>query len=183
MGFNINTLKKYTIYKGLISWKGSDKIEQGEIYADVKIAEIHQFRNDITEQTMEDGSIVDEHVINRPIQLSLQFMEPNNLIGRAFSIFDRLVKLWETKTMVTVTTQHMIYDQMVISNMPITHREPYRNSITVNCDLKQLYFSSLSTFTYAAKEPTVQMSASETVNGGPQQLQDIPKDSPLINQV
>ena len=179
MGYSLNNIiKKYNLQKGIISWTRNDKIGSGQIYADVKVSETHQFRNEITEQTMEDGSVVDEHVINKPIVISIQIYE-TNYTGNPASVFEKLVKIWEAKALLTLTTQHKIYQNMVISNMPITHRAPTKNSLSISCDMKQITFSKISTFQYVSKIKDVEMSASETVQGGPQQLQDIDPESSL----
>ena len=40
----------------------------GDVEADVKISEAHQYESDVTTTTLENGTQVSDHVINHPIQ-------------------------------------------------------------------------------------------------------------------
>lgn len=193
MGFGVsNILNKY-IHKALISWDDHEYIEngfyglveKGNIQVDVKISETHKFSNNVTEQTMEDGSIVAEHVISNPIDLTIQFEETNNTVLNQMSplleevgiskfgpagTFEKLEKLWRYKVPLTITTQHKQYTNMQIAHMPIMHRAPYKNSIQVVIDLRQMNFSTIETTAYRSKNAGTQKSAMDTVKSGLQSL-------------
>ena len=185
MGFGVvNLLSKY-VRPALITWNTYNGIAAGSINVDVRVSETHKLSNDVTQQTMENGSVISEHVINNPVELSLQFTETNNtsIVNGALaslsnfnflsntklgpmSTFEKLTKLAEKKVPLTITTQHKIYNNMVIKNMPIMHRAPYRNSLQVACDLKQLNFSKPSFFTYVANELGISKAITPNENGG-----------------
>lgn len=165
-------------FSGLISWNASllttesntlsDYIDQalnyiggvniGRIFADVKVSESHRLQSTVTEQTMEDGSVVSEHVIPMPEQVTIQIEETNNTVGSRFfggffgpqQTFDKLMELWKKSIPLTITTQHKQYKNMVIVNMPILHRAPYRNSLQITIDLKKLQFRGMQTFSFKA---------------------------------
>jgi len=186
MGFGVaNLINKY-IRPALISWDSYNGVESGSLNVDVKISEAHRFNNNVTKQTMEDGSIIDEHVINSPMEVTLQFEETNNtalaggILGSVSygpswmkfgpkNTFNMLKELSEKKVPLTITTQHAIYENMILQNMPILHRAPYRNAIQVSCDLIQLNFSQMQTFAYKAKSLGTQKSAMTNTDGGFQQ--------------
>lgn len=181
MGFGVaNLLNKY-LRPALISWDTYNGIEAGSLNVDVKVSETHRFSNEVTTQTMEDGSVIDEHVINNPMEISVQFEETNNTImagglfgGASFgglsfgpvNTFNVLKNLAEHKVPMTITTQHTIYDNMVIKNMPILHRAPYRNALQVACDMIQLNFSKDTVLSYKPRNTGTKKSASQNVNGG-----------------
>lgn len=150
----------------------------GRIFADVKVSESHRFMSNITEQTMEDGSVVAEHVIPQPANVTLQIEETNNTLGARLSggffgpqqTFDKLVQLWENSVPLTITTQHKQYTNMVIANMPILHRAPYRNALQISIDLKQLRFVKLQTVAYKGKTEGINKAASAAVSAGRQVL-------------
>jgi len=203
MGFGVaNILNKYA-RPALISWDDWEYVEEngfyglvekGSINVDVRISETHKYQNNVVTQTMEDGSVIDEHVINKPVELSLQFEETNNTalangllgsvsiqnqigqfspwlkskLGGPVSTFEKLTQLAVRKVPLTITTQHAIYTDMVIKNMPIIHSAPYRGRLQVAFDVVQLNFSKTKTFTYSAKEKGTQKAASENVNSGQQ---------------
>ena len=190
MGFGISNIINKYIRPALISWSSYNGVEGGRINVDVKISEAHRFSNNVTTQTMEDGSIIDEHVINTPTEITLQFEETNNTVlaggilgsaafgsawmkfgpGNTFAILRALA---EKKVPLTITTPHAIYENMVMKNLPIMHRAPYRNAIQVVCDLIQLNFSIEQTFAYKAISAGIQKAASANQNGGYQQTKSV----------
>ena len=199
------TLIDYAVSKvqgffvGLISWnmddeKGAgktslaDKIvnaitggNTGRIFADVKVSESHRFQSNVTDQTLEDGSVINEHVIPQQPQVTLQIEETNNTMGARLSggfygpqqTFDKLVQLWENAVPLTITTQHKQYKNMVIANMPILHRAPYRNALQVSIDLRQLRFAQMEVVSYKGKTAGLTKAASSNVSGGFQKPQDV----------
>lgn len=153
------------------------------ITPDVKKSESHRYQSEVTQNTMEDGSIVAEHVIQKPITLTISFEMTNGAIGSRFSqkianwvgystVFDKLISLWEKKIECTVITQHRKYENMVIENMPIVHKAPYRGAYQVMCDFIQLNKRDLG-YNYPAKEISTAKSAMPTVEGGLQKPERI----------
>ena len=82
------------------------------------------------------------------------------------STFAKLKELAEKRITLTITTQHHIYENMVIKNMPILHRAPYRNALQVSCDLIQLNFSKIQTYSYKAGNVGTMKSAMGNVSSG-----------------
>ena len=186
-------------FSGLISWNASllttesntlsDYIDQalnyiggvniGRIFADVKVSESHRLQSTVTEQTMEDGSVVSEHVIPMPEQVTIQIEETNNTVGSRFfggffgpqQTFDKLMELWKKSIPLTITTQHKQYKNMVIVNMPILHRAPYRNSLQITIDLKKLQFRGMQTFSFKALGGLGKAAQSQ-ISGGMQTAKD-----------
>lgn len=191
--------KAQGFFVGLISWnmddeKGAgktslaDKIvnaitggNTGRIFADVKVSESHRYQSNVTDQTLEDGSVINEHVIPQQPQVTLQIEETNNTMGARLSggfygpqqTFDKLVQLWENAVPLTITTQHKQYKNMVIANMPILHRAPYRNALQVSIDLRQLRFAQMEVVSYKGKTAGLTKAASSNVSGGFQKPQDV----------
>ena len=213
MGFGIsNLIQKYTrpaliryISTNALSkvkkYWGVETIDQAEntmdlvsfmlaeesIKPDVKKSETHNYSSSVTEQALEDGAIVSEHVIQKPISISLGFVETNNtlggrggIVGKAMqsifgskSTFDKLVEIWENKIICQIITEHKIYNNMVITAMPIKHQAPYKASITVTCDFKQLKFAYPIISIYVGKTEELTKAASGTVSGGFQKAKSI----------
>lgn len=177
MGFGISNLINFFTQKALISWDATTSVAPGEIYAEVKIGEYHKYSNDVTENAMEDGSIIDEHIISKPIELTLQIQETNSakmltafgLGTKNLDTFEQLVKLCENKVELTITTEHKQYKHMIIKNMPIAHKAPYKDTLDISIDLIQLNFSNLQSSLYKAIDKATSMAALPTINAGMQQ--------------
>lgn len=156
-------------------------VSGNSITPDVKKQESHRFQSEVTQNTMEDGSIVAEHIIQKPIAVTLSFEMTNGSFGSSIvgsrtvqqvarwlgynTTFDKLVSLWEKKIECTVITQHRKYENMVIENLPIVHKSPYKNAYQVMCDFIQLKKKDLG-YSYPAKEISTAKSAMKTVEGG-----------------
>lgn len=148
------------------------------ITPDVKKSETHNYKSNVTQQAVEDGSIIAEHIIQQPISITLSFEETNNTVGARFAMglygpqktFDNLVEIWEKKCVCEIITEHKIYENMVIQNIPIQHRAPYRNSIIVTCDFTQLNFTKSQRAVYVGKDAGLTKSASQTKSGGSKKL-------------
>lgn len=189
MGFGISGLiQKYT-RAALIRYNGSGTqyflegySDENAIYPDVKKGELHKYQSNITQQALEDGSIVSEHIIQQPITISLQFEETNNTFGvRAgdkltnrlrgpTKTFDQLVEIWKNKIVCQVITEHKIYNNMVIQNMPIQHQAPYKGSLQIQCEFSQLNFATPAMSIYIGKDAGLTESASKTISGGQKQM-------------
>lgn len=152
------------------------------ITPDVRKSEVHKLRSNVTETAMEDGSIVSQHVIQRPVEITLQFEETNagkmisNIIGAGLSLlgakrettFDKLYEIWEQKIPVQIVTEQKIYNNMVIESMPIIHKQPYKGALQIMCDFKQLNFYTAGTFPYKGSSKNINKSVSPRVEGGTQ---------------
>lgn len=149
------------------------------ITPDVRKSEVHKYRSNITEVALEDGSIAAQHIIQRPIDITLQFEETNSgkMIANVLSAvglidqvstFDKLTDIWRRKIAVTIITEQAQYDNMVIENMPIVHKEPYKNALQIMVDFKQLSFSTIAGFQYKGSTKNIQKSVSPRVEGGMQ---------------
>lgn len=162
----------------------------GRIFADVKISESHRYMSTVTDQTLEDGSSIHEHVIPQQPQVTLQIAETNNTIGSRFSrgffgpqqTFNKLVELWENSVPLTVTTQHKQYSNMVIANMPILHTAPYRNALQISIDLRQLEFTKLETISYSGKTEGITKAASSNISAGLQKTQQFSSTAELMTR-
>lgn len=158
----------------LIGWIFGDSITP-----DVKKSESHRYSSSVSENVLESGAIVAEHIIQHPITITIQFEQTNNTIGTRYAsaiadklgfttVFDKLVELWEKKIECTVITEHKKYKNMVIESMPIVHRSPYRGSYQVMAEFKQLKKRKITKF-YNANNKGTSMSSMETTEGGFQQ--------------
>lgn len=148
------------------------------ITPDVRKSEVHKYRSNITEVALEDGSIAAQHIIQRPIDITLQFEETNSgkmianvlsAVGKdQVSTFDKLTDIWRRKIAVTIITEQAQYDNMVIENMPIVHKEPFKNALQIMVDFKQLSYSTIAGFQYKGSTKNIQKSVSPRVEGGMQ---------------
>lgn len=159
------------------------------ITPDVRKSEVHKYRSNVTEVALEDGSIAAQHIIQRPIEVTLQFEETNsgkmiaNILSAVglvdkVSTFDKLTDIWRRKIPVTIITEQAQYDNMVIENMPIVHKQPYKGALQIMCDFKQLSFSTIAGFKQKGATKDIEKSVSGEVEGGTQTATNIDVKAP-----
>lgn len=181
MGFGVSGLINKYLRPALIRYNSSGTEyflsgwrDENAIIPDVKKSETHNLQSTITQQAMEDGSIISEHVIQQPITVSLQFEETNNTLKGWMienkTTFDKLFDIWKNKTVCQIMTEHKMYENMVVNNMPIQHRAPYKGSLSITCEFTQLNFAKPSTVVYVGKDEGLTKSSLPTVSGGSQKM-------------
>ena len=157
------------------------------ISPDVKKGNSIRMMSDITEYALEDGSIVAQHIIQNPVEVTLTFEETNagkaigNLMGAAAEVFlgaenqstyDKLVEIWEDKLKVEIITDNDIYKNMVIKSAPIVENAPYRGAYKVMATFREL----VDTNTENKKKPKTMSLAKacmKMVKGGLQVAQKV----------
>ena len=170
---SINTITNYLFGQALIS-----SPTYGDIVADVKMSEDHTRKNDVTQNTLENGAIVSDHVIIHPRVLSINFGVTNTgwtslLQSRSQEIFDKLDNMSRTQELVTVTTEHYSYTNMMISNVRMLHSSPYKGALQIACDFEEFNYTSTETIRTASEvlgAGGIGKSLTDTVNSGKQQI-------------
>lgn len=150
-----------------------------EIIPDVRKSETHKYSSDVTEFAVESGAILSQHVIQKPVEVSLQFNETNG--GKSSTsggvsnseMFDKLVQIWEKKIPVSIVTEQKEYKNMVISSLPIMHKQPYRGALQIMVDFVQLKEAKTQLTEYRGSSVSVQKASSQMEEGGQQTLQEI----------
>lgn len=192
MGFGISTIVNTFTKSALIEWvdpeyedstivKSLEGMIRDSITPDVKKTEIHKMSSSVTETILENGSVISEHIIQSPVSVTLSFEETNggkllnnivNYVTKRKTTFDKLVDIWERKIQCTIITEHKKYNNMVISNMPIVHKEPYKGAYQIMVDFKQINTRNILT-KYRAKDIGTIKSSMQTLEGGFQQTKKV----------
>lgn len=138
-----------TGFKGLINNVKKNVLQEigmyGGIVLDCTISETHSYKADVTENPIEDGEPVADHVNLKQVKLTIEGLVSDSPIGfaligsaqnavrsfqslfgtqsRAKDAFDALIKLWKNRIPFTVITNLKRYENMVISdaNFPFTN--------------------------------------------------------------
>ena len=157
-----------------------------QVIPDVRKAETERLQSEVNEYALEDGSVVAQHIIQRPVEVVLYFEETNagkfisNVASYAFglfgnkqkSLYDQIQEIWRDKIPVEIVTDQNIYKNMVIASAPITQKAPYKNAIQVACTFKQLTTATPETFSYKGATAGIDKAASTLLKGGRQFLKE-----------
>ena len=131
--------------------------------------ETHQFSSTVTEHPVENGSVVSDHVIHRPISLTLRLLQTNHAIqqnafyatgyvqragdGRVLSYgadrvsqaFEALDSLRRLAVPFEVVTSFRRYDNMLIESISVERNAKTGQALSVTVQLKQIRFVSNAT--------------------------------------
>lgn len=130
----------------------------GEIVVDAFIHETHTLSSEITDHPVENGSVIADHIYNRPFTLVIDGIisnTPMNLVGlTAFDsakryltgesndvvagAFDKIEVLFTKREPVTIATSLKIYDDMVLENLTVERGGGMPDFLQFKCTAKQI---------------------------------------------
>jgi len=104
-----------------------------DLDAYITVSEAHTADNDVVDQVLENGSPMTDHIIIKPDYLELNFYVsnidgPNSpLVGETSrTIWQELKRMRNSRELLTILTQHEIYESMAIESLGATHEAPFR---------------------------------------------------------
>lgn len=116
-------------------------------------AEEHHRTSTITKKPLEDGSVLSQHIIQDPVEVTLRFEQCNVVQGKAdsfgsqvatpqnvestfnygayeaYKAWQKIEELWKGKKLLTLYTTHAIYQDVVCVELSGIHKAPYKNTI------------------------------------------------------
>lgn len=133
--------------------KNSAKLYRGSYVADIlvsaKLSESHSLAATTVETALESGAVVSDHVIIKPESVTVTFNVANTGQGQggksglARTVFEAFEKLRQERTLLELTTDHKIYDNMVLVEFSPVETAPYKGSLTCTAVFKKIYFVEL----------------------------------------
>jgi len=130
---------------------GISKEGDGDDFAlelDLSIAERHIYSSDVTENPVENGGMVSDHIINRPVLVHMTGFvtnTPNSLlkIAKTFTTptldaFDALKKIHEDALPVDIVTNLTLYESVAITELVFPQDRENVNSMTIDITFKTI---------------------------------------------
>lgn len=134
------------------------------IEATVLEGEDHTRTSQMTEQVIEGGSVINDHVILKPISVTVRFEQCNILYGKtdvlqvqtqeelanisaSYSngayfelqrVYFKLEKMWKDKQIVSLDTFHKSYVDMILTSLSGMHRAPYKGTMKFTATFTQV---------------------------------------------
>jgi hypothetical protein len=149
---------------------------------DAMISESHRYSNRVTENPVESGGVVTDHIINDPITLRIEALVSDTPLGvkgfqaagqriaaaaggalggsaaetrpgPAADAFGKLIRLWKERGRVTVVTGLQVYRDMAIESIDIPRDANTGRVLRFQMSLKQIRLAStLKTQVQVAKD-------------------------------
>ena len=140
----------------------------------VLVSESHNLSASATKLSLESGAQVTDHVIVNPDDISVVFAMTNagNGSDTARDVFETFKRMRDDRELVELTTEHHVYEDMVIIGISPLHQAPYKGALNVTLRLQQINFVRLES---VGREPRnlgqgtpTQKTGSGTTNAGQQ---------------
>lgn len=138
----------------------------------VLISESHNLTSNATKLSLESGAQVTDHVIVDPDQVSVVFAMANVGSGAdaARDVFETFKKMRDDRELVELTTEHHVYENMVIVSVAPLHQAPYKGALNCTINLQQINFVQLESVgrQNLGKGTTTSKTAAGKTNAGQQ---------------
>ena len=119
---------------------------------DTMISETHRFNSRVTTYPVENGTIVSDHILKLPVTVSLagfvtdtplSFLNILASFNRSADAFNKLVNLYEDRTVFRVVTGLKVYENMTIVALDVPRTVKTGQTLTFNIELQQIIFSDV----------------------------------------
>ena len=138
----------------------------------VLVSEAHNLTANATKLSLESGAQVTDHVIVNPDDVSVVFAMTNAGSGAdaARDVFETFKRMRDDRELLELTTEHHVYENMVIIGVAPMHQAPYKGALNITLHLQQINFVQLHS---VGRDPrnlngTTSKTASPPVNAGQQ---------------
>lgn len=146
-------------FREAISWYLNGKEHRiDELVLDAIITEKHNFSSEITEHPVEDGSMIVDHIYNKPISIDLDCIITNtpmtwagltafNSLKRyvdnesndfAEIAFKKIEEIFIKRKPISIATSLKTYENMVLENLSVERGGRSSSSLHFNCTAKQI---------------------------------------------
>lgn len=105
----------------------------------VRISEDHDNTATVTKFSVESGSQLSDHIILQPITLTIEAGVPNEKgASVARSVMESFYKIIAERKLVSVATEHVIYENMALFSVAPSHSAPFKGAINLVLKFQQV---------------------------------------------
>lgn len=137
--------------QALIIWNDRSSTKIGELVVDVSLSETHSSPATLTENPVEDGSVIGTHLIINPKPLGLKIhysgrdFDGVSKEDRAAKAYQELISLQEEAVFVEIVTGIQVYENMLLTSVGTVQSADSGDSLTIDVSAKQVRIAQLLT--------------------------------------
>lgn len=150
----------------------------GSLGLDIVSVESLTLDSTITDNPIESGSMVSDHVINMPQSLRIEAI----LSGDVQRKYDEIKQLRAAREPLTVVTGLDVFDSMCIESIVINRTRATGDSLPVAIDLREVVIVRGQVSDLPDASPEVADTASSTSNAGRQTANEADPDAPATQE-
>lgn len=143
------------------------------IQFDAIITRETSYSADVPEYPVEDGFVVSDAILNKPVELSVTAFITDTPVtwknqlgasqGKYRKTIEQLENLYFSKSIVSFATSDKVYDSMAITSLSIPETEEMKNAVQVSFSLKEIRITSADSASIPASNG---MSGASGAGGG-----------------
>lgn len=180
---------------------GQSRATIGSVTIDASVSETHSDTSDVTENPVEQGAKITDHVQIKPKQLTIQgvisdtpinFAFVDNVAGaintvksylggttRSIDAYNRLVDIQRKRDPITVITGLRVYSNMILQNISVNRTATTGKAVHFTAELREIRIAGTGFLASLESLATdAQNIGAETVNRGNQVTKTLPPPSP-----
>lgn len=105
----------------------------------VRVSEDHENSATVTKFAVESGTSLSDHIILEPITLTVEAQVPNSSgIGAARTVLEAFYDMIKKRQLVTVATEHVLYEGMALYSVAPSHTAPFKGSLNFTLKFQQV---------------------------------------------
>lgn len=151
---------------------------------DLRLSEIHNATALVTDQPIENGSLISDHIIDEPDTIEITAQISNVDSEKAKTSWAEFKNQIRKRELLDVITEHEIYTDMALESLSGEHTAPFLGTISVKLAFRKVQFAQIVTvqLTEADVANDINKAATTEVAAGkqpPVQEEDAPDRSIL----
>lgn len=133
-----------------------------DVLVDVVNDESPSFSNEITDYPVEDGTVISDHINNKPVELSLDIIITGD---DAVEKYERLREIRDNRELISVIGALEVYTNMAIQDLSLTKNKDNIEGFSASINLKQLQISKAETIIVEIAPPQIEGEDQPTPEG------------------
>jgi hypothetical protein len=161
---------------------------------DVSLNEEYTFASQSTDTALQDGSIVSDHIINKPFEQKvsgiisnapIEWGFGNNNLTRSKEFYKNLIAIRDKKLLLTLVTGLDSFPNMTLQNIHITRDKDKGKDLFVDLSFKQLKIVEIASRTIKQSEVNddLKSGTSDATNKGMAQGTEVSKNSSIATKI
>ena len=115
----------------------------GSLSIECTLSETHSATSRITNQPVEEGSTISDHIVNDPEKVNITGFISDTPLDASYSnysqlAFDTLYQIRDTRNTISVVTNYRVYQDMVITNISVPRTQRSGQSIEFSVELTKI---------------------------------------------
>lgn len=126
-----------------------------DILVDATPSEAPTFSNEITENPVEDGTVITDHINNNPNTLELNVVITGEYEGSPQEKYERLLEIRNEREIISVIGALQVYENMAISEINLEKSADNAKGYSGTISFQQVKFATAETVTVEIAPPVI----------------------------